>query len=93
MRKKSGESGCRRLTELSVGDTGMIESLECRGALRQKLLDMGFVRGAKVEKTGESPSGDPCAYLVRGAVVAIRSCDGDDILLRRTAGEGEEPWD
>ena len=93
MTEKGEKKICRRLTELSVGDLGKIDSLECKGALRRRLLDMGFVRGATVEKLGESPCGDPSAYLVRGAVVAVRHRDGEKILLEKMMGEGKLLWD
>lgn len=49
--------------------------------MRRRLLDMGLVPETKVECVGKSPLGDPKAYLVRGAVVAIRSSDTKDILI------------
>jgi DtxR family Mn-dependent transcriptional regulator len=44
----------------------------CRGAERRRLLDLGFVSGSVVEANLVSPAGDPTAYLVRGALVALR---------------------
>ena len=56
------------------------------GELRRQLRDLGFVPGAQVECLGRSPLGDPAAYRVRGAVVALRRRDAQRIALRR----GEE---
>jgi Fe2+ transport system protein FeoA len=36
------------------------------------LLDLGFVPGSAVEVNLVSPAGDPTAYLVRGALIALR---------------------
>lgn len=44
----------------------------CRGPERRRLLDLGFVPGTLVEVDMVSPAGDPTAYRVRGAVVALR---------------------
>ena len=44
----------------------------CRGAERRRLLDLGFVPGTSVEVEMVSPGGDPTAYRVRGAVIALR---------------------
>ncbi len=44
----------------------------CRGQERRRLLDLGFVPGTLVEVDMVSPAGDPTAYRVRGAVVALR---------------------
>jgi len=47
-------------------------SAACRGQERRRLLDLGFVPGTLVEVDMVSPAGDPTAYRVRGAVVALR---------------------
>jgi Fe2+ transport system protein FeoA len=36
------------------------------------LLDLGFVPGTEVSVELKSPNGDPTAYRVRGAVIALR---------------------
>ena len=51
-----------------------------RGTVRA--LDIGLAPGTEVECLGCSPAGDPSAYLIRGAVIAIRASDGHDVLLR-----------
>ena len=48
--------------------------------MHRRLLDIGLVEGTLVECLGESPPGDPRAYLIRGA---IRSRDCRDILVRK----------
>ena len=42
---------------------------------------MGLVEGTRVECLGMSPGGDPKAFLVRGAVLAIRGQDCRDIMI------------
>ncbi len=49
------------------------------GAMLQRLLDIGLVQNTAVECVGVSPSGDPTAYLIRGAVIALRNEDGRHI--------------
>lgn len=82
-----------RLCELAVGERGEVVRLECKGAMRRRLLDMGFSTGVCVEKIGDSPSFDPSAYLVRGAVIALRKKDSADIYLRAHDERGMEVWD
>ena len=57
----------KTLNDLSPGDCGVIAGLTCQGALRRRLLDLGFVAGAAVACVGASPHKDPKAYLIRGA--------------------------
>jgi DtxR family transcriptional regulator, Mn-dependent transcriptional regulator len=44
----------------------------CRGAERRRFLDLGILPGTPVTATLRSPSGDPTAYLIRGALIALR---------------------
>lgn len=66
--------GEQHLAELQAGQQGRILGLApaCRGAERRRLLDLGFVPGTKVEVDLTSPTGDPTAYRIRGAVIALR---------------------
>ena len=82
-----------KLWELSVGERGEVVRLECKGALRRRLLDMGFSAGTCVEKTGESPSFDPSAYLVKGAVLALRKKDCEGVYLRSLKKGGRGIWE
>lgn len=58
-----------------------VKELASTGSIRRRLLDIGLVEDTEVECLGKSPAGDPCAYLIRGAVIAIRSEDCRDILV------------
>lgn len=62
------------LSGLRHGQSAKVIGLSqaCRGAERRRLLDLGFVPGSSVEVEMVSPSGDPTAYRVRGAVIALR---------------------
>ena len=73
--------GIRSLAELTVGCRARICALRSEGALRRRLLDIGLIEGTSVQCVGTAPTGDPRAYLVRGAVIAIRNRDGNDILI------------
>ena len=68
---------------LSPGECAVIESVDSSGALRRRLLDMGLVEGTRVECLGVSPGGDPRAFLIRGAVLALRSRDCQEITIKK----------
>jgi Fe2+ transport system protein FeoA len=57
---------------LKVGESGIVNALTARGIQRRRLLDLGFVPGVLVKNERKSPFGDPIAYRVRGAVIALR---------------------
>ena len=69
------------LDQLPIGDTAAITFVGGEGALRRRLLDIGLIENTDVECIGTSPGGDPSAYLIRGAVIAIRSEDCSGILI------------
>lgn len=69
------------LNDIKPGQRARVKELTAQGSIRRRLLDIGLVEDTEVECLGKSPLGDPCAYLIRGAVIAIRSEDCRDILI------------
>lgn len=70
------------LRDLSPGKTGVVIRLEAVGLTRRRLLDLGLVPGTKVEAIRKSPLGDPIAYGIRGAVIALRKEESSQIYVR-----------
>lgn len=71
------------LHRIATGETAVVESLHVPEELRRRLLDIGLTEGTNVTCLGHSPFGDPSAYQIRGAVIAIRRADGEKIKVRR----------
>lgn len=71
------------LHELAVGQRAVVETLHISGGMRRRLLDMGLVEQTTVSCVGKAPSGDPIAFCIRGAVIALRVEDCQHILVRR----------
>lgn len=69
------------LTQLERGQTAKVQSLLATGSMRRRLQDIGLIEGTKVECLQKSPAGDPVAYLIRGAVIALRSEDSATVLV------------
>lgn len=69
------------LSALPVGALARVDRVLTVGRMRRRLLDLGLTPGASVKCLGRSPVGDPSAYLIRGAVIAIRACDSSQILV------------
>ena len=61
------------------GAAAVIRDIQIDGALRRRLLDLGFTPGAEVACLFAAPSGDPRAYMVRGSVIALRRGDAENI--------------
>ena len=72
-----------RMSRLVEGETAVVAGLSpsCRGALRRRLMDLGFVRGSRVSVGMRSPLGNPVAYVVRGTAIALRREQAHQIIV------------
>ena len=85
---------CERfsLDALRTGESARVEEIAAGPAMRRRLLDLGLIRGTRVTCVARSPWGDPAAYLVRGAAIALRARDARGIQVTgRTGPEGPRP--
>jgi ferrous iron transport protein A len=69
------------LADLPVGSTCLVSSVELTGLLRRRILDLGIIPGTVVECIRKNPAGDPTAYGVRGATIALRHDDASQIKV------------
>lgn len=81
--ESSAAAAVMPLSRLPEGRAATVSGLSpsCRGAERARLLDLGFVRGSRVEAVMSGPFGSPVAYRVRGALVALRVSQADAVLV------------
>ena len=71
----------KRLNELSINEEGVITKVEAPSNIKNRLIDIGFVKGAKIKKILVSPGKDMVAYDIKGAVIAIRKDDTKEIMV------------
>ncbi|WP_353096918.1 FeoA family protein [Tissierella praeacuta] len=71
------------LNSLSIGEKCKVKQLVSNGLTRRRMLDLGLIDDTVVEPLHQSPSGDPMAYLIRGAVIALRSDVASMILVEK----------
>lgn len=69
------------LNQLPMGVRASVVSLNANGPARRRMLDLGVIGGTEIEPLYKSPSGNPVAYRIRGAVIALRSDVSDKILV------------
>ena len=72
------------LNDVLPGQRATVCALQSTGSMRRRLLDIGLIANTEIECLGRSPGGDPSAFLIRGAVIALRSEDCADILIDGT---------
>ena len=78
------ETRAQRLTTIQENEQATIVGLSpsCRGALRRRLMDLGFVKGSRIAIDMKSPMGNPVAYVVRGTAIALRHDQAQYILIQ-----------
>ena len=70
---------------LQLGQSAYVTLLKNEPSMRRRLTDLGLIQGTRVTCLCRSPWGDPCAYMIRGAVIALRRQDARHILVSPTA--------
>ena len=81
-----------RLSSLREEEKAAVVRLSplCRGLERNRLLDLGMVPGTVLTVDLVSPSGNPTAYRVRGASIALRREQAERVLIRKVKDEINE---
>ena len=81
------------LADLDVGETGRVIDISpaCQGSQRRRLLDLGVVKGTEIKADMESAARDPVAYLIRGALIALRRSQAAWIRIERVESLVEVP--
>lgn len=63
------------MSSLSEGQCGEVMAVGLGGRMRSRLGDLGLIRGSRIKCLQKSAGGDIAAYLICGAVIAVRKCD------------------
>ena len=76
------------MSALGDGQSAYVTRVDGDPAMRRRLLDLGLTEDCPISCRLRAPAGDPAAYGIRSAVIALRSADAAGILVRL---EGT-PW-
>ena len=79
------EDNIARLSSLKENETAKIIGIsrESRGESRRRLLDLGFVKEAKIKIDLMNPLGEPHAYFIKGTSIALRKDQAAKILIKK----------
>ena len=80
--RHSGVHRVSVLSELAVGETGVIEALELPESVQNHLMHMGFVPDALITTLRRAPAGDPTVYAIDGMEIALRRETASAIHVR-----------
>jgi DtxR family Mn-dependent transcriptional regulator len=73
----------KRLSDLRPGEKGevVLISRATRDIERRRFMDLGLLPGTVIAAEMESPGGDPVAYRIRGALLALRREQAEHVLI------------
>jgi ferrous iron transport protein A len=71
------------LSEVSVGESAVVASLELPHDVLDHLMHLGFLPEATIDVLRRAPAGDPTVYRVEGAEIALRRETARHIQVRR----------
>ncbi|KGY13130.1 iron transporter [Vibrio tubiashii] len=71
-----------QLDKLKPGNKGVIVSHGSRGAIRQRLLDLGLIPEMEIEFVRYAPLGDPLEVRVGLTNVVIRKAEAQTVMIK-----------
>ncbi len=77
----------RVLSELNVGESGVLVALDLPESVQNHLMHMGFVPNALVTVVRRAPAGDPTVYLIDGLEIALRHETAEAVRVRPVAAK------
>ena len=83
MKREKARRDGRTLDELGIGENAVIEKLSDGCPMKRRFTELGICPGEQVENVMRSPLGDPCAYLIRGTLIALRRRDASSVLINK----------
>lgn len=80
------EQETQPLSSLALGEAGEVVRISktSRGSERRRFLDLGILPGTIIKAEMTSPSGDPTAYRIREALIALRKEQAEQIRIQRS---------
>lgn len=67
------------LSALRLGERAYISRVGGKTDMARRLTELGLLPGTRIVCELVSPAGDPVAYRVRGALIALRKRDADGV--------------
>lgn len=75
----------KTLAQIKTGEKAVVKEIHCVGEGRQRLLDLGLIKGAIIKCSGFAPLGDPMIIQINSFEMAIRKTDAKNIILKKGA--------
>ncbi len=87
----SGVRQLQALSELALGESGLLVALDLPPGVQNHLMYMGFVPDARVRVLHRAPAGDPTVYSIDGIEIALRKETARSILVSKSSVMRTDP--
>ena len=79
----------KKMSDMAIGEGGTVLSIQGRGNIQHRLIDMGVVKGTKVSVFKVAPLGDPVEIKMKNFELSLRKNEAAMIMV--ACEEGREP--
>ena len=73
--------GLRTLDQLPIGESAVVQRIDCERRVGGRLMEMGLLPGTRIEMVRRAPFGDPLEIRLRGYLLSLRSADAAEVAL------------
>lgn len=77
------------LSQMNIGDKGIVRAVKATGEIRRRLLDMGLFTGIRFRVIRIAPLGDPIVIKVRGFDLSLRLEEASQIRVEKIGHTGD----
>ena len=71
----------KKLSEMSVGESGRVAGVTAEGRIKRRLFDMGLTPSAEVVFLKAAPLGDPVEVEIRGYRLSLRKAEAASVVM------------
>jgi Fe2+ transport system protein FeoA len=75
------EAKMKLLSQLEIGEKGVVKLVNGEGAVRRRLFDMGITPGAEIYLRKKAPLGDPIEITLRGYELTLRKSEAAHVEM------------
>lgn len=69
----------RTLKDIKPNESVKVVKINCTGALKKRIMDMGITKGVEIKVRKVAPLGDPLEVTVRGYELSLRKSEAENI--------------
>ena len=81
--KKAARRRAVTLAELRQGEEGVLDRLDVAEDTAGRLMELGFIPGARILAAASAPGGDPRIFRIDGSDIALRAETARLLVLRQ----------